>query len=672
MNRIAAIFILLALAVASVACGGPSNTEILQLGDFDPRQLDVGDRVRISAQDLPVAGDIRRVTVTLRGTLARPGRAACNAPVELTVSDPPEGATTIDRVTGQLRDLTYAESTRRTIQLDGATGLEFLVNDAMLEQLMHCPGSRASGFDVAHATLSLGGGSLRGGSQGVTVRIEGLTGAHAVTGTIRGPVLDLFAPATARLELESATVLAAATHTLDTLGITPAEGWPADGGLHIAQVRAGSAAERAGLLPNDVIRRVDGLNILALADFRTAPGGRRATLSVLRGDLQDERVIALEGLSPTAPIDLYAAGVALCVALALLAAFLLPRPALWVWFTRQLARARRIGSGPNEAAEPFTRVLIRARGRVLRPSEAWGSDSPMEFVMPWLLTGTVVTCVIAAPLAEVTARLDPDLSVLFAASVLLQRSGGVFLGIGTDRDRTMGEKIRAAVRAGWVVLPAILALASAVAIAGGLSAQSVLASQGGAPWQWLAFRIPATVPLAAMFLLAQCGSLGDDTVGRTVVARTAWRAGVISEWIGVVIGCALFAWCFLGGWALPGVTLAEQQASVPLQMTGAVLFAIKTWGAVAAVCWIRLRTARVGVFTWMVRAWRSLGVATGVFVAMAVAWALVSSRLPWRLQWAVSMVTFASFAGFSLLTSLRWRFRRAPAMRSYLPTPFRA
>ncbi|MEI8256914.1 MAG: PDZ domain-containing protein, partial [Deltaproteobacteria bacterium] len=529
MNRPATIaYVLPALLalLALPACGtGASSTELVQLTDLDPRQLDVGDRVRITAQDLPVAGDIRRIAVTLRGSLARPGRAPCNAPAELTVTDPPEGATTVDLATGQLRDLSYAESTHRTVQLDGTTGIEFLLTSAMLERLMHCPGSRANGFDVPHATLTLGGASLRGSAQGVSVRIDGLTGSQAVTGSLRGPVLDLFAPPTARLGLESGANLAA-TQALDALGVTPAEGHPTQGGLHIAQVRPGSAAERAGLAANDVILRIDGLNVLSLGDARPSPSARRATITVLRGDMQDERVISLDGLSPSAPADLGASAILVAVAFALLAVFLLPRPALWVWFSRQLARARRAPNGKRVPPEPFARVLGRAGARALHPARTLAAVTPVEFVLPWLFALMAVSTAVAAPLAELFAHVDPDVSVVFALVVLLQRSGGVLLGWGTGRDRTFSESLRAAIRAGWVVVPAIVALGSAVLIAGGLSAQAVMASQGGAPWQWLAFRMPATVPLAALFALAQCGSLGDGAPGAVIVRPGLWRAGV--------------------------------------------------------------------------------------------------------------------------------------------------
>lgn len=677
MNRLPAIACVLSALLAAMACpacnAGGSTTELVQLSDLDPRQLDVGDRVRITAQDLPAAGDIRRLAVTLRGSLARPGRAPCNAPVELTVTDPPEGATAADLATGRLRDLTYAESTHRIVQLDGTTGLEFVLTDAMLARLMHCPGSRAAGFDVPHATLTLGGASLRGSMQGVTVRIEGLTGSQAVTGSLHGPVIDLFAPPAARLGLESGTDLAA-MQALDTLGITPADGHPTLAGLHLARVRAGSAAERAGLLAGDVILRIDGLNVLSLGDARPPPDASRASLTTLRGDLQDDRVISLDGLSSGAPADLAASAVLVAVAFALLGAVFLPRPMLWVWFSRQLARARRGPLGKRVAAEPFVRVLRRAGARVLHParSVALGTIPPVEFVLPWLCALMALSTAAAAPLAELLARVDPDVSVTFAIVVLLQRSAGVVLGWATGRDRTVSQSARAAVRAAWVVVPAVVALGSAVVLAGGLSAQTVLASQGGAPWQWLAFRMPATVPLAALFVLAQCGSLGDEHRAGAPIARPGlWRAGMTLEWTGVVISCTLFAWTFLGGWALPGITLADQQLSVPLEMAGAVLFAAKTWAAVTLVVWIRLRTESIGVFVWMARAWRSLLAMTAMLAGSVFAWPTLAPHVSEQVLSLISAATFAACAAFTLGLSVRWHRRRAPAARSYVPSPFR-
>ena len=99
---------------------------------------------------------------------------------------------------------------------------------------------------------------------------------------------------------------------------------------------------------------------------------------------------------------------------------------------------------------------------------------------------------------------------------------------------------------------------------------------------------------------------------------------------------------------------------------------MKTWSAVTLVCWVRLRTEAVGVFLWMSRGWRALLLTSAALIGGVVAWVIVAPRLTWRMQSAVSAATFATCAAFALLTAIRWRMRRAPATRSYVPSPFRA
>ncbi|MEI8255841.1 MAG: hypothetical protein WCJ30_09225, partial [Deltaproteobacteria bacterium] len=113
------------------------------------------------------------------------------------------------------------------------------------------------------------------------------------------------------------------------------------------------------------------------------------------------------------------------------------------------------------------------------------------------------------------------------------------------------------------------------------------------------------------------------------------------------------------------------QLALALEMAGAVLFAVKTWSAVTLVVWVRLRTEAVSVFVWMARAWRSLLAMTAVLAAGSLAWVALAPRMSWRVQSSVSAATFATCAAYALLTAVRWRMRRAPATRSYVPSPFR-
>ena len=228
-NRRSLAFLLLGLT----ACGGTSVDEILQLRDLTPRQIEVGDRISITGAEYPAANDIRRISVTLRGQLARAGRPLCEAVTEVTIADPPVGAVTTDVLTGRVRDQTYAESNHRAVQLDGANRLEFTVTESMLAQMSRCPTEPVSdAIDVPHATLSFGLAGVQ--AQGITVTIEGLTGEHAIAGTLRGVTLDLNAPPARRVALE-AGAQEAASHLLDFLGIALASSNPDDGGLRVGQ-----------------------------------------------------------------------------------------------------------------------------------------------------------------------------------------------------------------------------------------------------------------------------------------------------------------------------------------------------------------------------------------------------------------------------------------------------
>ena len=50
-----------------------------------------------------------------------------------------------------------------------------------------------------------------------------------------------------------------------------------------------------------------------------------------------------------------------------------------------------------------------------------------------------------------------------------------------------------------------------------------------------------------------------------------------AEWANVFVMCGIARALFLGGWQIPGVTAAQQEAHFGLQLVGAVLFLLKSW-----------------------------------------------------------------------------------------------
>jgi len=641
------------IVVLVAGCASQSTTDLLTLTDLDPRQITVGDHVELVGVDLPSPADIRRLTVTFRGTLSRPGKAPCSAPVELSVSDPPADATTVDATGIGVRERTYAESSQRTLRLNGNRRIEFLFTEAMYRQLIRCPGQRGDVGDIPHATLALGGNTRVGGLQGITVQVEGLTSGRVLSGTLRGAVIDLHAPAAQRVAIE-ARAEPEARRALDQLGIVLSEVHPTEGGLRVAAVRPESAADRAGLQANDVLVRLDGLALATVADVLPAPDAREATLSIVRGDVQDERVISLEGLGTARPADTASAAGILLASLFALAFFLAPRPATWTWLVRRSSDRLRAAIGVRGAAfrgRLFGLLSFRSF------EQSHGSFGPeVERIRPFLVIAAALLVLAAIPTGPSLARMDLDLTLWLALAVTAERSGRWIYHFETEPTRDFALAVRGVVRAIWIKLPVVFALAAVVIQSGGLRARAVVAAQAGAPWQWNAVRMPASTALfvlyAAGFALAASDNVDPRASGRTPVVAMA----TMLEWTGLGAAAALGTTLFLGGWTLPWVSLTDQQGSVALQMVGGFLYAIKSAVLLGALATWRWYASRGDLVALAVRAWPRLSAIVAVPLLVALLWAMAVPWMPERFQFAVSFGTFLAVAGMLVgATTLRVR-----------------
>jgi NADH-quinone oxidoreductase subunit H len=120
-----------------------------------------------------------------------------------------------------------------------------------------------------------------------------------------------------------------------------------------------------------------------------------------------------------------------------------------------------------------------------------------------------------------------------------------------------------------------LAVTSVVVTTGSLCIREVDRAQGGWPWDWLAFRSPAS--LLAMLLLLQCARIEPAPGART----RDWLEAVVRGHRLVIGG--LVAALFLGGWSLPGLTPAQQDARPALDAAGAVVYLAKVGVVVSTI-----------------------------------------------------------------------------------------
>jgi NADH-quinone oxidoreductase subunit H len=187
----------------------------------------------------------------------------------------------------------------------------------------------------------------------------------------------------------------------------------------------------------------------------------------------------------------------------------------------------------------------------------------------------------------VAAQLDVGLLFIVGATAL---TAAALLS-----NRSAWGGLRAAAQVALQHAPAAVAVITVVTTTGSLRMQEIARTQGGWPWDWLAFRSPGA--LVALILLVICCRIEPDGHGdaratlaalvetpRTVRPRGPWLQAACRAHRLLVAGLA--SALFLGGWLLPGLTATEQAGSPGLQLAGAAWLVAKTWGVVLLMTWV--------------------------------------------------------------------------------------
>ena len=606
--------LVLPLLSALAGCETQPTHEVLTLTELTPRQVEPGDRLVLHTAGLPPAADIRRIRVRLAAQLARPGVARCESVVSAVVSDPPEGASVTDAVTGQPREAAYGEVSAHTLRIEGASRLEFTLTDALVGALSRCAAETAADPLAAHATLS-----FLGDRAGVSVQVETLHGSVLSSArALRGPIVDLHLTQGRGLDVTRAA-LARAAHALSGVGVHLAPALPPEGGLQVERVDPGSAADEAGVADGDVLVRLDGVSLNAVDDFRPAPGRDTAVLTVRRGDAVEDRALRVAHLDPRVPWD-----VVLAAVLVLLAAAL-----LWSAGSRVPSVLRRAARAAG---------MLRD-GRPEAPVAApWSSA---QHRLGWL---ALATTALAVPFGSGLFAFDPD---VLAATLALVVAGAA---LATTRREGLRAKAGVAAREMARGLPLVVGAGAAVAAAGALGFQGVAASQGALPWQWNLFRDPLHLTVGAYavaWVLAGFESGEAPSLPLHLAERLlTWSRGVL-----VVLLLA-------GAWRLPAVGAGAQASSVGLQMIGVGVVLAKAWALHAAARRVRRAPRRPRAEALTRAAWTAALPAATAALAAYAGLALLGARVPWATRDAVgSLVAWATF-GWCALSAGAWAFSR--------------
>jgi NADH-quinone oxidoreductase subunit H len=646
--RLALAFLMLVTSILA-GCSRPAGPDLLQVIDVAPRDVEVGDTIEVLGTNLP-SGDVQRATVTFQGLLYRPAQAPVEAAIEVDGAKP-----TPDKVS-------------------------FVFTDGL--QVQFC----GAGDDAAHTTF-------RGD---VVVSFPpSVEGGEPVQGKVLGVTLDFRPPSARRLVMESR--IKHGREALEKLGIAVDEaGSPSAGGLRVGAVTPSSAADRAGLLPGDIVVGFDGVTVTSVADVAPKRGARLAEIALKRTEAEPViRQISVSEVDPeTVPHDILGAILVLGIASLILLIFMAPTAGIITWVERRVSARMQSRVGPNRAGPQGFLVWIAdgIKSIVKEDIVPTDSDQTLFRLAPYLVFIGVSATFVVMPFGQYLIAADLDIGILFVIAVTSLVAIGLMTGGWASNNKwSLLGGIRAAAQVISYEIPAAIAIVCVVMMTGSLRMQDIIAAQGGFgdgipgiqgigdlfdtggwPWHWYVFRTPVTF---ALFLLFFTTALAEgnrapfdlpEAESELVAGYSTEYSGMrylfffFAEWANVFVFCGIATALFLGGWQIPGVAPSDQEASLGLQIFGTFLFLLKAWILIFIVVWIRWTLPRVRIDQLMNLCWKwFVPMAFGAFVLSAL-WVLGTSPtpgapgedglptagrpfLPAGVQTAISLVTFGAW-----------------------------
>jgi NADH-quinone oxidoreductase subunit H len=430
----------------------------------------------------------------------------------------------------------------------------------------------------------------------------------------------------------------------------------------VESVAAGSRAEQAGILANDLLTSLDKVRIGSVADVVPAPGHAVVVVGLRRGTSATEitREVHIDGYRSAPPPELYAAAIVVGLAVVALVLFLAPTVGLLSWIERRIAARMQPsqGSGPRLAAW----LTALASGGLDEDGRTRSTRLPL-----------VIVCVafsailLVLPFGQYAVAADLDVGALYVVALtslvtLALVSGGVSSGRYSPL-----RGLQSAARALSHEIPGAIAVACIVMMSGSMRLQEIIRAQGGWPWEWFLFKTPVTCALFFLYFTAVLtGGEGawsglaeaeSEPEGRALPRS---RFLVVAESAGTFVVCAIAAALFAGGWQLPGLAAGAQEAHLGLQLLGGLVFLLKAWGLVLAALWARAVLPRLQVSQQTAFCWKWLVPTALAALGLSAAWV---AWAPGRAaQTAIGAFMFTAFcAGLARFAQrVRHNLRAAP------------
>jgi NADH-quinone oxidoreductase subunit H len=285
----------------------------------------------------------------------------------------------------------------------------------------------------------------------------------------------------------------------------------------------------------------------------------------------------------------------------------------------------------------------------LIPAEA---DRMLFRVAPYfVMTGFALTFV-ALPFGQSLIAADLNVGIFYLIAVTALVVVGILLaGWSSNSKWALFGGMRSAAQVVSYEIPAGIALMVPVAMAGTLSMQGIIQSQGAWPWQWHAFTNPAAAVAFVIFFISQLAE-GNRTPFDLPEAESELVAGYLSEYSGfrfaiyflvefgnLWVMAAVATTLFLGGWQIPGVGAAVFEAArgngdFPalawwgLQALSMTVMIVKIVIVLNLIVWVRWTLPRMRIDQMMNLCWKTLVPWAFVTFVFTLLWQILVARAP--------------------------------------------
>ncbi len=291
----------------------------------------------------------------------------------------------------------------------------------------------------------------------------------------------------------------------------------------------------------------------------------------------------------------------------------------------------------------------------------------------FVLTGFALTFV-ALPFGESLIAADLNVGIFYIISVTALVVVGILIaGWGSNSKWALFGGMRSAAQVVSYEIPASLAVMVPVLMAGTLSMQGIIRSQGAWPWQWFALTNPFAALAFVIFFVAQLAE-GNRTPFDLPEAESELVAGYLSEyssfrfaiyflveWGNLWVMSAVAVTLFFGGWQIPFVGPAMFESArgtgdLPglawwgWQLLSMLVFVLKTVFLVFVIIWVRWTLPRIRVDQMMSLCWKYLvPFAFACFVG-TLFWQILVEGAPWvSLASGITFLVVGAVAAFFFL-----------------------